>query len=68
MARSTTRADDHEPIGNPEHVAYGKDYYWTCTCGRRASHFTTEDTAHHEAEEHERYCMDNGTTTVKVSQ
>ena len=67
MARSTTRADNHEPSGDPDHVAYGKDYYWTCTCGRQASHFTTENIAHYEAEKHERYCMHDGTATVRVS-
>lgn len=67
MATSTKAADDHTPTGDPDHVAYGADYYWTCTCGASAAHLTDEATAHGAAEHHEQYCYDDGDVTVRVS-
>lgn len=67
MARSTTRADEHSPTGDPDHVAYGQDYYWSCTCGQSAAFMTDEQTAHAKGEKHERYCMDDGIVMVRVS-
>jgi len=66
MATSEPAVDSYEPTGDPEHVAYGKDFYWTCACGSSASFLTREPKAEHGAEQHERYCMDDGETTVRV--
>jgi len=68
MVQTTDDADTHTPTGDSEHVAYGKDYYWTCTCGSFGMCLTTEDTARQQAAHHERHCTDSGTTTVRVSQ
>jgi len=67
MTETTTRADAHTPTGDPEHVAYGQDYYWSCSCGRSAAFLTDEQTAESRGEKHERYCMDGGTVTVRVA-
>lgn len=66
MATITDAAQAHEPTGDPDHVSYAKDYYWTCTCGASQSTFTRLKQAEHRALSHEEYCMDNGVTTIQV--
>jgi len=58
------QAQDHEPIGDKEHSAYGEDYVWTCTCGRSGGYIYNQSKAEHKAQSHEQYC--NGETTVKT--
>lgn len=58
---------DYEPTGDPDHVAYGKDFYWVCTCGASGAHLTTKSRATHRAQRHAEYCRADGTTTVRVS-
>ena len=67
MATSEPGVDDYEPTGDPEHVAYGKDFWWSCTCGAAAGHLTRRETAEAAAEEHETYCFTGGETTVRVN-
>jgi len=67
MVSTTDAADDSEPTGDPEHVAYGADFWWSCTCGAAAHHLTRRATAEHAAEEHETYCFVNGDVTVRVN-
>jgi len=67
MTETTTRAEEHSSTGDPNHVAYGQDYYWSCTCGRSAAFLTGEETARSKGENHERYCISDGTVTVRVS-
>lgn len=65
MATSDPAVDDYEPTGDSEHVAYGKNFYWTCACGSSAAFLTSKAKAMHGAESHERYC--DGTATVRVN-
>jgi hypothetical protein len=65
MVETTDAADAHEPTGDPEHVAFGSNYYWTCTCGRSAPFMTTQRKAMSRGSEHERHCT--GEATVEVS-
>jgi len=67
MATDHDAVADYEPTGDPDHVAYGADYYWTCTCGASANFFTAESKARYRAEQHEQYCRDNGTATIRVA-
>lgn len=65
MAEITTQAEQHEPTGDSEHVAYGKNYYYRCSCGHTSRFLTTQNKATYRAEQHEEYC--DGETTVEVS-
>jgi len=67
MVTTTNCADKHSPTGDPDHVAYGQDYYWSCTCGQSAAFMSGKETAEAKGKNHERYCMDDGTVTVRVS-
>lgn len=60
----TKAAREYEPTGDPDHVAYGADYRWQCSCGRKSHYVTTERKAKNRASNHERYC--DGETTVDV--
>ena len=60
----TEAAQKHEPFGDTDHVAYGKDFHWTCSCGSSSAFMTTRQVAESRANAHERYCT--GETTVKV--
>jgi len=64
MVSTTTAATDYEPTGDPEHVAYGADFVYTCTCGKTSPFITTKAKQMHRAKKHERYC--DGTTEVDV--
>jgi len=66
MATLTTQAKTYEPHGDPDHVAYGADFTWSCTCGKSSAFVTTKRKAEHRAESHEDYCMHDGTVTVDV--
>lgn len=66
MARLTDAAINHEPTGDPEHVAYGQDYRWTCDCGASSSFLAGADETRRRAERHEQYCPQDGTATVEV--
>jgi len=57
---------EHEPTGDPEHIAYGKDYYWRCSCGASAPFITTKDKAKGRGKSHEENCPDNGTVEVQI--
>jgi len=56
MVSTTDAADDYEPTGDPEHVAYGQAYYWECPCGSGSHFLMGRRKAQSQAEEHERYC------------
>ena len=60
----TQAAVNHDPVGDPEHSAYGEDYYWKCSCGQSSSTLTTKSKAEYRAKQHENYCT--GEATVKV--
>jgi len=67
MVAETDAAESYEPIGDPDHVGYGADFYWACTCGDTSRFITTREKARHSAEHHEQYCMDDGDVLVKVT-
>jgi len=60
----TEDARKHEPTGDPEHIAYGQDYTWSCSCGRTSEFIYSQKKAERNAEAHERYC--GGETVVDV--
>lgn len=60
----TTAAEQYEPSGDPDHVAYGSDYLWTCTCGASSRFFATRTKQLARAKQHSRYC--DGETEVDV--
>lgn len=60
----TTDAQDYEPVGDPEHVAYGADFVWRCTCGASSRFLTTKAKQQARAEAHADYC--DGDTVVDV--
>jgi len=62
MVTQTTKAKQYEPTGDSGHVSYGKDFIYTCTCGKTSPFITTKEKQTFRAESHEKYC--NGTTTV----
>lgn len=64
MTTVTKEAEEFEPVGDPTHVGYGKNYGWECTCGRSSAHITRLPKAKSRAEEHESYCDQGGKTTV----
>jgi len=64
MPTLTQQAQAYEPTGDPDHVAYGKDFHWRCSCGKTSNFFTSESRAVTRAQSHEDYC--DGTTTVDV--
>lgn len=68
MVDTTTEAAEHEPSGDPSHAAYGQDYVWSCTCGTSAAFLAERDVAERRGEKHERYCPEDGTTTVEVAE
>jgi hypothetical protein len=61
----TDDAHDHEPTGDPDHVAFGKNYTWRCSCGNRGVFALTERKATRKARKHESHCP--GETTVDVT-
>jgi hypothetical protein len=63
---ATTRADEYEPTGDPDHAAYASDFYYACSCGKQARYLTTRDKAEHRAQQHERYCPEDGETEIRV--
>lgn len=65
MPNVTDDAKAHEPTGDPDHAAFGENYYWTCTCGHSARFFTTQRKAVSRGAEHERNCT--GDVSVEVS-
>jgi hypothetical protein len=65
MPHTTQAAKDHEPIGDPDHVSFGENYYWKCSCGRSAPFMTTQKKAVRRGAQHEKYC--EGKVTVEVS-
>jgi len=66
MPTTTQTAKEHSPTGDPDHVAHGSDYYWTCTCGASARFLTSQSKAEHKAGHHEQYCRHDGDVTVEV--
>lgn len=62
--RLTDAARNYEPIGDPEHVAYGADFVWTCSCGASSRFATTERKQIVRAQSHTDYC--DGETVVDV--
>jgi hypothetical protein len=60
----TDDAEAYTPTGDPEHVAYGANYVWSCSCGRGSVFITTRPKAIGRATEHEANC--GGTTEVDV--
>lgn len=68
MATTTDAVENYEPSGDPEHVSYASDFYWTCTCGASAGRLTKRKEAEYAGEKHEQYCFENGDVTVRVNQ
>lgn len=66
MATVTSNAESHKPRGDPDHIAYGRDYFWRCSCGKEATRITRKSQAKSAAERHEEYCPKNGTAEVDV--
>jgi len=62
MPQLTTQAEQYEPTGDPDHVAYGQDFIWSCSCGQSGNFVTSKNRATGRAEQHEQYC--SGHTTV----
>jgi len=62
MVSTTKAAKNYTATGDPDHVAYGADFHWTCTCGRSAGFATTKRKATLRAKHHEQYC--NGDVEV----
>jgi hypothetical protein len=60
----TDEAQSHEPIGDPDHVAYGQDFVWRCSCGQSSAFLAGLDKQTYRAEQHSRYC--DGATCVEV--
>jgi len=60
----TDAAQQHEPTGDPEHVAYGMSYVWTCSCGQSSTHIRKIHKQKYEARQHARYC--DGEVRVEV--
>jgi hypothetical protein len=57
-------AQNHEPTGDPDHVAYGQDFVWRCSCGQSSAFLARLDKQTYRAEQHSRYC--DGRTRVEV--
>lgn len=62
----TQAAREYKPTGDPDHVAYGANYTWECSCGRSGRFLTVESKAKNQAHQHEQNCWENGETTVDV--
>ena len=62
----TDAAEDYDPTGDSDHIAYGADFVWRCSCGRTSGTSTIEPRARHRAEAHEEYCMKRGDVTLDV--
>jgi len=60
----TDAAQQHQPTGDPDHVAYGQDFYWTCSCGQSSAFLGSLDKQMFRAEQHNEYC--DGATRVEV--
>lgn len=62
--RLTDAARDYEPTGDSDHVAFGADFVWTCTCGASSAFLTTRRKQEARAQSHADYC--DGETVVDV--
>lgn len=60
----TQAAVNHDPVGDETHIAYGKDYYYKCSCGHSGGSLTNKSKAEYRARQHEKYCT--GEATVQV--
>ena len=65
MVSMTTQAKEYNPVGDPDHVAYGEQYYWSCSCGLSAPTFGTKSQMQHRGKSHEENC--DGSVTVQVN-
>lgn len=61
----TDAAKNYEPIGDPDHVAYASDFYWTCSCGKSGRFLVSESRAKSLGISHATEC--GGDITVDVS-
>jgi hypothetical protein len=64
MTTVTQEAEEFEPLGDPTHVGYGKNYGWECTCGKSSAFSTDMHTAKSRGAEHEEYCVADGEVTI----
>lgn len=65
MTTKTQAAKAYEPIGDPDHVSYGEDFVWSCSCGKSCAFVTSEKKAEYRAENHEENCR--GTVTIDTT-
>ncbi len=64
MMQLTDDAEEYSPTGDPNHVDYGQDFVWSCTCGQTSAFVTGKEKAIRRAKAHEQHC--DGETTVDV--